>query len=194
MYVFWIRIYYLLLLWLNEGIRALPAVVFLTGGTGFVGTHIARQLIGQTDFRLIVLVRGENRENAILRLKRAWWEWLELSQCIGNRIEVIVGDLSKPAFVLGKDDYRKLVQNVTHIIHAAANTTPNVSYEALHSANVLGTENILVFAKEIERDHGLDRLSHISTAYVASKRKGRIDESTLSSESGFSSIYEKTKY
>jgi long-chain acyl-CoA synthetase len=191
---FRIRIYYLLLLWLKGEIRALPAVVFLTGGTGFVGTHIARQLIEQTDFRLIVLVRGENRENAILRLKRAWWEWPELSQCIGNRIEVIVGDLSKPAFVLGKDDYRKLVQNVTHIIHAAANTTPNASYEALHSINVLGTENIIAFAKEIERDHGLDRLSHISTAYVAGKRKGSIYESTLSSESGFSSIYEKTKY
>jgi long-chain acyl-CoA synthetase len=184
----------LLLLLLKEGRRALPAVVFLTGSTGFVGTHIARQLIEQTESRLIVLVRGENQENAILRLKRAWWEWPNLSQYIGNRIEVLVGDLSKPDFVLGKDDYHRLVRNITHIIHAAANTTPNLSYEALHSINVLGTENIIALAKAIEHDHGIDRLSHISTAYVAGKRKGKIYENTLSSESGFSSIYEKTKY
>jgi len=183
-----------LFLWLEEGKRALSAVVLLTGGTGFVGTHVARQLIGQTDSRLIVLVRGENQENAILRLKRAWWEWPELSQHIGNRIEVLAGDLSKPNFVLEKDNYDRLVKNTTHIIHTAANTTPNLSYEALHSINVLGTENIIAFAKAIEHDHGLDRLSHISTAYVAGKQKGRIEESTLSSESGFSSIYEKTKY
>ena len=172
----------------------MPAAVFLTGGTGFVGTHIARQLIEQTDSRLIVLVRGENQENAILRLKRAWWEWPVLSQYIGNRIEVLVGDLSKPNFLLGKDDYSRLVQNITHIIHAAANTTPNLPYKELYSINVLGTKNIIDFAKAIEHDHGIERLSHISTAYVAGKRKGKIDESTLSSESGFSSIYEKTKY
>lgn len=115
-------------LWLEERKRALPAVVLLTGGTGFVGTHVARQLIGQTDSRLIVLVRGENQENAILRLKRAWWEWPELSQHIGNRIEVLAGDISKPNFILEKDNYDRLVKNTTHIIHTAANTTPNLSY------------------------------------------------------------------
>ena len=166
----------------------MPAVVFLTGGTGFIGTHIARQLVGQTDSRLIVLVRGENQEDAVLRLKRAWWEWPELSQYIGNRIEVLVGDLSKPDFGLGKDDYQRIIQNTTHIIHAAANTTPNLSYEVLRSINVSGTENIIALAKAIKNVHGIDRLSHISTAYVAGKRKGKIDESTLSGESGFSSI------
>jgi long-chain acyl-CoA synthetase len=172
----------------------LPAVVFLTGGTGFIGTHIARQLVEQTDSRLIVLVRGENKENAIMRLKRAWWEWPDLSQYIGDRIEVLAGDLSKPDFALSKDDYQRIIQKTTHIIHAAANTTPNLSYETLRSINVSGTKNIIALAKEIKHDHGIARLSHISTAYVAGKQKGKIDESTLSGESGFSSIYEKTKY
>ena len=172
----------------------MSAVVFLTGGTGFVGTHIARRLIEQTDSQIIVLVRRENRENAILWIKRAWWEWPELSQHIGNRVEVLAGDLSKPDLALGKDEYQRLVKRTTHIIHAAANTTPNLSIEALRSINVSGSANIIALAKAIKNDHGLIRLSHISTAYVVGKRKGKIYENDLANEFGFSSFYEKTKY
>ena len=172
----------------------MPAVVFLTGSTGFIGTQTARRLIGQTDSKIIVMVRAENKETATLRLKRAWWEWPELYQAIGNRVEVIKGDLTKPFFGLETSSYIELTQDVTHIIHSAANTTPNLSIEELRSINVAGSANILELAKAIDVDHGLCRLSHISTAYVAGKRTGAISEKDLSDQLGFSSIYEQTKY
>jgi long-chain acyl-CoA synthetase len=177
---------------IGEGV--LPAVVFLTGATGFIGTQIAKRLVTQTDCKLIVLVREKEDEDAAFRLNRAWWEWPELLSSIGNRIEVLCGDLSKPHFGLEEVLYEKLVNNTTHIIHAAANTTPNLPYKELRGINVTGSANILELARAIKIDHGLTRLSHVSTAYVAGKRKGVINENDLAGASGFSSNYEKTKY
>ena len=172
----------------------MPAIVFLTGSTGFVGTQIARNLISHTDSQIVAVVRGENKETATLRLMKAWWEWPELYPLIGNRIKVVNGDLSKPNFNLEKTAYVNLVENTTHIIHAAADTTPNLSIQELQKINVTGTANVIELAKDIEKNHGLARLSHISTAYVAGKREGEIYENDLLNQPGFSSNYEETKY
>ena len=172
----------------------MSSVVFLTGGTGFIGTQVARCLIEQTDSRIFVLVRGENKENAFLRLKRAWWEWSELSCQIGNRIEVIFGDISEPCFGLNNTEYQHLVQNITHVIHAAADTTPNLALNVLRKINVTGTSNVIQLAKDANCDHRLGRLSYVSTAYVAGKRRGTIKENDLTNKSGFCSNYEQTKH
>ena len=169
-------------------------VVFLTGGTGFIGTQIAKRLLGHPDLRLLVLVRAENKETATLRLKRAWWEFPELAQQIGNRIEVVHGNLCETYFGLADNDYLNIVKTVTHIIHAAANVTPNLELEKLRKINVKGTENVIELAKRVNGHHGLSRLSYVSTAYVAGKRKGTVNENELSDSYGFCSNYEKSKY
>ncbi len=45
----------------------LPAKVFLTGGSGFLGAQIVQRLITQTDSQIIVLIRAASREEAVLR-------------------------------------------------------------------------------------------------------------------------------
>jgi long-chain acyl-CoA synthetase len=172
----------------------LPADVFLTGGSGFLGTQIALRLIKQSDVEITVLIRAKTPLEAELRLKRVWWEIPQLYQNIGSRIKVLNGDLTKPHFNLSDEQYQSLIQKTTHIIHSAADTTPNLPIEQLRSINVTGTANILQLAREIHADHGLSRLAHVSTAYVAGKRGGSIGESDLSGEFGFSSIYEQTKF
>lgn len=169
-------------------------VVFLTGGTGFIGTQIAKRLLAQTDLRLLVLVRSKNNEQSVVRLKRVWWEFPELLQQVGNRIEAVNGDVSETRFGLANSDYQKLVQTVTYIIHAAADTTPNVALEKLRNTNVKGTANVIELAKQVNEDHGLRRFSFVSTAYVAGKRSGVIHEHELSDHAGFCSNYERTKY
>ncbi len=172
----------------------MPTVVFLTGGSGFLGTQIARRLITQVEVEITVLVRAQSQLDAELRLKRAWWETPELYSQIGNRIHVINGDLTKPHFNLSEAQYRILIQKTTHIIHSAADTTPNLPLEKLRNINVTGTANIIQLAHEIQADHGLCRLSHVSTAYVAGKRGGIISEADLIGDFGFSSLYEQTKF
>jgi len=172
----------------------LPATIFLTGGSGFLGAQIARRLITQTDSQIITLIRAPNPETAVLRFKRAWWDWPELYQNIGSRIQVLNGDLTKPHLNLSQTQYIELAKSVTHIIHCAADTTPNISIDKLRNINVTGTQNIIQLARAANADHGLSRLSHVSTAYVAGKRSGAIAETDLSAEFGFSSLYEQTKY
>ncbi|MGE5139464.1 MAG: AMP-binding protein, partial [Rudaea sp.] len=46
----------------------------------------------------------------------------------------------------------------------------------------------------VQRDHGLARFSHVSTAYVCGGRRGDVPEDALSDEFGFSSAYELSKY
>ncbi len=168
--------------------------VFLTGGTGFIGGQVVRGILQQNSLQINVLVRGDNQENAVLRLKRSWWDYPELLKAIGKRVKVFTGDLSKSDFGLDESAYRTLVQSTSYIIHCAANTTPNLSIEELRRINVTGTANVIAFAKDVQRDHGLCRLSHISTAYVAGKRNGSIGEDELDDRFGFSSLYERTKF
>ena len=52
---------------------------------------------------------------------------------------------------------------------------------------------MVVFAKEAKR-HRLERLSHVSTAYVAGAAKGTIKEDQLTDEHGFLTNYERSKY
>lgn len=168
--------------------------ILLTGANGFLGTQVALRLIKKTDCNIVALVRGENSAKAKQKLSRAWWDWPELAKVIGNRVKVQRGDISSPNLGLEKEEYNALVKNVNYIIHTAADMRLAGPIAELRKTNVQGTANILEFAKAVHKDHGLTRLSHVSTAYVAGARKGEVPEDSLSDEYGFSSPYELSKY
>jgi long-chain acyl-CoA synthetase len=169
-------------------------VILLTGANGFLGTQIALRLIKRTKHDIVALVREQNNEKAIQKLSRAWWDWPELANAIGDRVNVQRGDVSSPNLGLDKEEYNALVQSVDYIIHTAADMRLAGPMDELRKTNVQGTANVLEFAKAVHKDHGLISLSHVSTAYVAGARKGEVPEDSLSDEYGFSSPYELSKY
>ncbi|MBI0583794.1 MAG: AMP-binding protein [Methanomassiliicoccus sp.] len=168
--------------------------LFLTGGTGFVGTYVARWLVGNTDRRIIVLVRGADDLLARRRLERAWWDFPDLIGEVGSRIEVLSGDLCSERFGLDEQRYGELVRKVDIIVHSAADIRLNAPLDELRRTNVDGVRNVIGFAEAVDRDHGLQRLSHVSTAYVAGGRQGRVPEEDLTDRYGFLSNYERSKY
>jgi Putative dehydrogenase domain of multifunctional non-ribosomal peptide synthetases and related enzymes len=168
--------------------------VLITGATGFLGTQLTQRILRETQHEILVLVRGTDEVTATQHLKRAWWEFPELIDAIGKQIHLIKGNIVKKELALEKEEYLNLVQSVTHIIHTAADLRLNASLEELRETNREGTINILKLGREIEENHGLDRFSHVSTAYVAGGRKGIIDEESLTDEAGFLSNYEESKY
>jgi long-chain acyl-CoA synthetase len=172
----------------------LPAAVLVTGSTGFIGSQVTLRLVRDPNLSLAVIVRAPTQDEAVLRVKRAWWECPELSEAVGGKIKVFKGDLTQPQLGLTKEEYCWLLANVSHIIHCAADTTPNLALERLRQVNVEGTAHIIELAKGIQKNHDLGRLAFVSTAYVAGKRRGDICENDLSSDFGFSSLYEQTKY
>ena len=169
-------------------------VVLLTGANGFLGTQAALRLLRSYNYKIIALVRGKDKQHAVNRLSRAWWEFPELLGEIGNRIHVLNGDITQTELGIEKQEYKNLIQTVTHVIHTAADWKLKSSLEELQKINVQGTENILKLAQLAHADHGLERFSHVSTAYVAGGKKGVVLEDSLTSEYGFLSDYEKTKF
>jgi long-chain acyl-CoA synthetase len=168
--------------------------VLLTGATGFVSAHVAAQLLKETEHSIIALVRGTDKETATRRLSRTWWDWPELAGAIGGRVKVAVGDVSESMLGLSGSEYQELVETLTHIIHTAADLRLDAPIEELRKTNVGGTINVLNLARAVHKHHGLTRLSHVSTAYVAGGRTGDISEASLSDEAGFYSKYEVSKY
>ena len=165
--------------------------VLVTGGTGFLGTQITKQLYYDTDYQIIVLIRGSD---AYKRLSRAWWEYPELLAGVNERIHVYNGDITRKQLDLSEEDYNNLICNVTHIIHTAADLRLNAPLIELRKTNVEGTSNILQLAYLIQDNHELKRFSHISTAYVAGAREGVISEESLTNEYNFLSNYELSKF
>ncbi len=147
----------------------------------------------QTQYKIIALARGENDDAAFQKLSRAWWDWPELINALGKRVEVLKGDISLPDLGLGSK-YYEVVKKATHIIHTAADMRLAGPIDELRKTNVTGTANIIRFAKAVQKDHGLTRYSHVSTVYVAGARKGEVSEGSLTDEYGFSSPYELSKY
>ena len=168
--------------------------IFLTGANGFLGTKIASNIIKHHDHDIIAIIRSNNSEDAVNRLYRAWWEFPELLEEICGRVHVVTGDITQNNLGMETEEYEKLIQIVTHVIHTAADWRLKASLEELQKTNVQGTQNVLKMAQLVHKDHGLERFSHISTAYVAGGRMGAVSEDSLTSEYGFLSDYEKTKF
>ena len=168
--------------------------VLLTGANGFLGTQVTLRLLRSYNYKIIVLVRAKNKQHAVNRLYRAWWEFPELLNEIGKRICVLNGDITKTELGIEKQEYKNLIQVVTHVIHTAADWKLKSSLEELQKINVQGTKNVLKLAQLAHEDHELERFSHVSTAYVAGGKKGVVCEDSLTSKYGFLSDYEKTKF
>jgi long-chain acyl-CoA synthetase len=176
------------------GHSSMGNTVLLTGANGFLGTQIALRLLKDPENNIVALVRAENDEKAAQRLKRAWWDWPELSGAIDSRVEVLKGDLTLASLGFTRQKYYELEKRLTHIIHTAADMRLGGPIEELRKINVKGVANLLRFARDCKKHNGLTRFSHVSTAYVAGARTGEVPEDSLSDEFGFSSPYELSKF
>ncbi len=167
--------------------------VLLTGANGFIATHIARALVADEAVVIFALVRANDVPSAQAKLAREWWDYPELIRALGTRIHAIPGDISQPNFGIDKTEYLNLAAKTTHIIHTAADWRL-LPLEELRKTNVQGTANVIAFAKEANKHHRLERLSHLSTAYVAGAATGTILENQLTDKFGFFTAYEQSKY
>jgi dTDP-glucose 4,6-dehydratase len=134
--------------------------VFVTGAGGFIGSHLAEQLVQLgAKTRALVHYRGNGS-----------WGWLDESP-LKAEMEIIAGD------VRDRDRVVSAMKGVDTVFHLAALIGIPYSYHAPSSyieTNIAGTLNVLQGA----RDLGVARIVHTSTSEVyGTARQVPIDES-----------------
>ncbi len=146
--------------------------IFLTGATGYIGAHVAANLLQQYDSTLNLLVRGEDMHNAEVRLWRAMQLHLPFPrfyEYLQAKVRIFVGDLTFPQFGLDQSSYDRLVHTTDSVIHCAASLNRKSEKSCLN-VNLRGTLEVIQLARRSHYYHGLQRFSDVSTVAVAGKR------------------------
>lgn len=145
--------------------------VFVTGGTGFIGGEVVRQLRERGD-EVVCLVRNPAKGAKLTELG----------------CELVAGDLGDEAAI------RRGIEGCDAVIHAAAVYEvgiPASERPAMREANVGGTERVLGAALRAR----VPKVVYVSTVGVFGNTHGRIvDESYEHPAEEFTSAYEETKW
>ncbi len=180
-------------------------MIFLTGGTGFLGQELLAELLTTrpTDEKFCVLVRprakatSEQRFNQLLKCI-ASKKGLE-KEDLSSRISFVEGDMSLPRFGISENGYDQIVGSAKEIFHSGASVSFTQSLEQARAINVTGSHNIVELASSIKQRSGLNSLdgrallNYVSTAYVAGDRDGIVNASELGTDHRFKNSYEQSK-
>jgi long-chain acyl-CoA synthetase len=170
--------------------------LFLTGGTGFIGVNVIRELLADREVvGITALVRAGSHEEARGRLVSAIEKSAPgaLAGVPDQRLQAIPGDICLPNLGLEPSDLRRVVRTATHIIHSAANVEFDAPLDEARRVNVGGTRELLSIARAAAAEGRLRRVGYIGTAYVSGLRTGCIGEHELQ-DGGFSNAYEQSKF
>ena len=153
--------------------------VLLTGATGFVGREILSRFLARDDRRIYALVRAGNDDDAAGRLPAH------------ERLTAIAGDIEERRLGLSEQTSERLRREVGTVLHCAASVSFEMPLEESRSVNVEGTRRVLDFARSCRR---LERLSYVSTAYVAGEPGRLFREDELDVGQRFRNPYERSKF
>lgn len=122
--------------------------ILVTGATGFLGIHIVKELVTQSDQRVYCLVRDNTIEDARERFRQLL-KWYFGKQYAGilERVILVCGDFTKEYFGLSQDEYEKLGKGIAKVVHAGAIVKHFGKLEDYSLTNVTGTKNMVAFCK-----------------------------------------------
>lgn len=126
--------------------------VFLTGGTGLIGSHLAQELC--------------SKGYSVVALNRPGSDATFLQ---GQGCEIVEGDVGD-----GAKSLAKLMAGCTHLVHSAAIVYGGSSWPKVRAINVDGTRNVLMGAVEA----GVGFAVHVSSVVVYGATKGTVTEET----------------
>ncbi len=160
--------------------------ILITGAAGTLCRDLVPELLHNSDANLVLLVhttgKGMADDECLSHL---------YSLPSSTRVRVVSGDITQAGLGLSADCAAYLRGNLTHILHAAADTRFSQPDTTLHRVNVVGTGNVMQFASTCKR---LQQVGHISSVYVSGRRNGLIRENELEHDAGFVNDYERSKH
>lgn len=160
--------------------------ILLTGATGILGNWVLKSALDR-GFEAVVLLRDKSRDRAAGRMRAV----LELigRQDDFDRVHIYYGDICLPGFGLTDEARRETLSRVSSVIHCAASISFNPKeQDEIWRHNLGGVENVIAFVAGASVP-----LYHVSTAYVAGRRKESCLESELDVGQEFVNVYERSK-
>ena len=160
--------------------------IFLIGSTGFLGKVTLSMLLHRFPNvgKIYLTVRARSQEESETR----FWNNIitappfdPLRECYGSALEGFIrdkivvkgGDIADTNFGYSEDEAQAIADDIDIIINSAGNVTFNPTLESGLRTNVVGTQNVIAFAKRMKRP----ALVHVSTCFVAGNRSGAVWES-----------------
>jgi nucleoside-diphosphate-sugar epimerase len=142
--------------------------VFLTGGTGLIGSHLARELTTQ-GHEVVAMYRRD--ANTL---------FLEEHEC-----DLTEGDVRDDSEILAKS-----MDGCSHVVHCAAMIYSGMKWPRVRAVNVDGTRNVLTAAVRVGVEHAV----HVSTVAVYGTVEGVVDErSPTDSDLSREDLYARSK-
>ena len=135
--------------------------VLITGGAGFIAHHLIYYILVKTDWEVISLDRLDYSGN----LNRLDNILSSLSQKARKRVKIVYHDLKSEINPWIKKEIGKL----DYILHLAAGSHVDRSIEyplEFVMDNVVGTANLLEFARKTHKDYSLKKFIYFSTDEV----------------------------
>ena len=168
-----------------------PKNVFVTGATGFLGSHLAYRLLEQ-GHRVTALARGGKNASARERVLDVLQK-CALSGSLSNeqvdRLDVLEGDIAQARLGLDEDAFNRAAANTQEIWHSAASLSfAEEERDEIFAMNVGGTRHLL----ELVMQSPTRRFHHISTAYIAGTKEFAT-EAEINTGQTFRNAYEASK-
>src|SRR6185503_9950433 len=159
--------------------------IFIIGATGFVGKVTLSMLLHRFPNigKVYVTVRARSQEESEARF---WNNVLTappfdplrerygaaLDGFIRDKVAIVGGDIAEDNLGFTEEEAETLAGNIDVVINSAGNVTFNPTLESALRTNVVGTQNVIAFAKRMKRP----ALIHVSTCFVAGNRSGPVWE------------------
>jgi len=149
-------------------------VVFVTGGTGFIGKVLLEKLLRCTDVRRVyLLIREKKGISPNERLKKLFESKLfDTLKVVKNsameKVTAMPGDIDQPLLGLCDEDQDRILQEVEVVLHCAATVRFDEDLSRALTMNVGAVSSIISICKRMQR---LRSFVHVSTAYCHCQRK-----------------------
>ena len=163
-----------------------PKKIFLTGATGFLGSHLACRLL-QDGHHISVLARGSKNVSARSRVEGT----LRGAGLTNFRnLDVFEGDIALPGLGLNDAAAKQITMSAEEVWHCAASLSfLEEDRDDIFRMNVGGTRHVLDLVERIPTR----RLQHVSTAYIAGNRSDVALETEIDVGQRFKNPYEESK-
>lgn len=145
--------------------------IFITGGTGYLGSYVVTDILRNRKDRMTLLVRASNRQQSHAKLWKGLQMHMDSEEFYSHlsRIDFAYGDLHEPQLGFTDKTFDRVTSECDSVLHIAASLNRK-SEKACLNSNLRGTLSVVKVAQAMRERSALRRFSHVSTVAVAGQR------------------------